>query len=172
MDPMSEKRTADEPLSYLFRRVAVYLGTRANLFTTLIALRARADGWLAIETLGALTQPQTTARRFDAVVPRGISQGHSPDEADLEVTFGDERLALRIRSLPVDPSRPPNLSPVAHQPPESVLILVSYPVRLDDQIWQDATETMARTPGITLLDQVQFQLPGPDRVVVSLWRRG
>ena len=56
------------------------------------------------------------------------------------------------------------------RPSEASLIVVSYPLKLLGSGWTEAVETASKTHGVAVVDQVEFQLPGPDRVVVSLWR--
>ncbi len=169
-------------LDFLLRRVAVYLGTREALFPTLMAQGVRVDGWLAVEALYALTRPHIAARRISAVRAGGPSQGGPAKEPDLELESAGRRLELRLRSTPLSEARPAStylsgagelaaqFRLLSERPDESVLILVSYPARTDDGEWQAAVAEAERAHAARLVNQVQFQLPGPERVTVSLWR--
>jgi|GEM_PF-2950406 hypothetical protein len=170
------------PLEYVLRRVAVYLGVRESLFPTLIARGARADGWLAVEAFHALTQPYIAGRLFPNVRLAGISQGGPPDEPDLEVDAPGGRLRLQIRSLPLTPQHPlpyyfttpdevPRRFRFLHEDPTaSALLLVVYPLRMDNPEWEAVVKAAEQAHGVRRVDQVQFILPSPDRVTVSLWR--
>ncbi|GBD11976.1 hypothetical protein HRbin23_01661 [bacterium HR23] len=168
------------PFDYLLRRVAVYLGVKEALFPNLIARGARADGWLAVEAFHALTQPYIASQYFTDVRLAGITQGGSPDDPDLEVTASGQHLRLQIRSMPLTAQRPlsyyfsqelPRRFRFLQERPEpSVLLLVTYPLRMDNPDWESAVQSAQQAHNVRRVDQVQFILPGPDRVTVSLWR--
>lgn len=170
------------PLDYILRRVAVYLGVKEALFPTLIAQGARADGWLAVEAFHSLTQPYIAGRYFKDVRLVGPTQGGSPDDPDLEMSAAGQTLRLQIRSLPISAQRPlsyyftdanelPRRFRFLHQnPAASVLILVAYPLRMENPDWESAVQGAQQAHNVRRVDQVQFILPGPDRVTVSLWR--
>lgn len=169
------------PLDYLLRRVSVYLGVKEALFPTLIAQGARADGWLAVEAFHALTQPYISKQYFQNVRLAGISQGGSPDDPDLELTAGGQPLRLQIRSVPITAQHPlsyhfttlgelpQRFRFLQEQPRTSALILVAYPLRMENPDWEAAVKQAEQAHTVRRVDQVQFILPGPDRVTVSLW---
>ncbi|MCS7206582.1 MAG: hypothetical protein NZ951_01400 [Dehalococcoidia bacterium] len=170
------------PIDYILRRVAVYLGVKEALFPHLIAQGARADGWLAVEAFNALRQPYIASQYFQDVRLTGATQGGSPDDPDLELTAQGQPLRLQIRSVPLTAQRPlayyfttptelPRRFRFLHaHPSTSALLLVAYPLRMDNPDWENAVKEAEQAHQVRRLDQVQFILPGPDRVTVSVWR--
>jgi hypothetical protein len=172
---------ADPGLGYLLRRLAVHLGAREDLFMALAAAGARADGWLAVEALGALTG-QLASRRVRGLRLGGPSQGRSGEEPDLELEVDGRPLALRLLSVPVAGER--GLESAVAEDGELVrqlrlaggreagaLLAVLYPLRPDDETWTESIPELERASGTRMAQQVQVLLAGPDRVTVSLWVR-
>lgn len=171
-----------EDLDYLLRRVAVYLGAREALFADLCARRLRCDGWLAVEAFYALTRPYIARQRFPSVEMGGPSQGEGEEAPDLRLrTAGGARLEVWLRSLPLPEGVGPaealtgeaGLGPALRRlsgRPEGVLLTVVYPLHPEQPAWEPAVEQASARFGVRRVDQVFFQLPGPDRVTVALWR--
>lgn len=155
---------AEPGLRYVLRRLAVYLGARERALATLIAHGARADGWLAVEALQALSGSHLAAGRVAALRLR--------DGRDLELELDGEPAGVRLLSLPgFDPQKPEELARELQALETGVLITVAYPLRADDAAWLDGIPDLERVSGTRMEEQLQVQLAGPDRVTVSLWQR-
>jgi hypothetical protein len=166
---------AEPGLRYLARRVAVYLGARERVLATLIAHRARADGWFAVEALQALSGSRIAAGRVGSVRLRG--------DRDLDLEIDGSPTVIRVRSLPGPDARRPAgpandwKSDLASELAEAVtggatLLAVAYPLRAEDPAWREATGELERASGARLAEELQVQLAGPERVTVSLWVPG
>ncbi|MBI4233867.1 MAG: hypothetical protein HY686_05440 [Chloroflexi bacterium] len=170
-----------EALDYVHRRIAVYLGTLDTRFAAFIQAGSKAEGWVRGEALFALTR-SLVADKVNAVKPGGRSEGRPDLEPDFEFQIGGQPHFLNLVSVAVSGARPlasyfassgelpRDLRKLAGRPQQTSLIVVSYPLRMDDKPWTEEVGKAEQTYGVKCVQQLQFQLPGPDRVVVSLWR--
>ena len=179
---MTTTRTRlQELLDYAFHRIAVYLGAREAHFVTFIQAGARIDGWLAVEAFYALTRP-AISQAMPGVRLAGPTQGQGPHEPDLLLPLGERSLTLSLKSLPLTAERPlgfyfTSLGEVpaafvrlTEKGPDSALVLVAYPLRMDDPQWTETVAAAEKAHPVQCLKSLQFPLPGPQRVTLSLWR--